>query len=413
MSWDDYTKAILRLDLPNGEVEVAPGAFGRSEGTFPGDGRPFHIITAHNPAGNMSSAGDNASAQSRLAARAAESALEYYAAAGGDRAWEHVEPGLAVVGLDREQACAFGREFDQDAIFEWSPTGLAVLSCTDARVHYTGWVSSPVEDSSGSGFSELPVSGTTRTIVPPFEPPTTTELARPKQDIETARIRVDGVAKLERTKLDRAAGDEEYFRELRRRTGFLFDLRDDDSKEPDIDVFGTGSMIKVCQTDHPDRLIVDIAYELPAVLESLWPDDETATFASGAWDAGDIAYTLGGAFDALYIDGVEWSGESLLPSHSAVALPMIGEAPPGCLIATLQSEWDDGGSFSPGNEAGNTELLRIGPIFVERGDEWASVLAATTQEEALREFEDSLPDQEGLEKTLFVEPQRPPSPSKN
>jgi hypothetical protein len=26
MSWDNYTQAILRLDLPEGEIEVAPAA---------------------------------------------------------------------------------------------------------------------------------------------------------------------------------------------------------------------------------------------------------------------------------------------------------------------------------------------------------------------------------------------------
>src|SRR5665647_3674570 len=154
MSWDDYTQAILRLELPGGEVEVVPVAFGRSTGTFPVNGRPVHIITAHNPGGHLSSPDDNAVAQSRLVDRVAETAMEHYPAERGDRAWEHVEASLAVVGLDREQACALGREFGQDAIFEWSPKGLAVLSCTGARAHYTGWVSSPVKGAVGAQPSE-------------------------------------------------------------------------------------------------------------------------------------------------------------------------------------------------------------------------------------------------------------------
>jgi len=154
MSWDDYTRAILRLDLPGGEIEVAPTAFGRTRGPFPGDGHPIHIITAHNPGGHRSSPDDNALAQSKLTDLISEAGLEYYAAAGGDRAWEHVEPSLAFVGLDLERACALGREFGQDAIFEWSPTGLAVLSCTGARAHYTGWVTSPVEDTSSAQHPE-------------------------------------------------------------------------------------------------------------------------------------------------------------------------------------------------------------------------------------------------------------------
>jgi hypothetical protein len=404
MSWDDYTRAILRLELPEGEIEVVPGAFGRFTGTFPGNGRPVHIVTAHNPGGRLSSPDDNAVAQSRLVARVAETALEHYPAAGGDRAWEHVEPSLAVVGLDREQACALGREFGQDAIFEWSPEVLAVLSCTDARAHYTGWVSSPVMGTSGTQPSEehAMVEDAPPAEVPQLEPESpAAELERQERAAESARRHDDWVAKLERAKLDRAAVDDGYFRVLGTRTGFLFDLRDEDS-DTEIGVFGTGSTIEIRQTDYPDVLIADIAKELYAVLESRFTD-AVPVFTSGEWDAGDIAYTLGMAFGPPYIDGVEWSGVDMFPDDYAVPLPPRCEAPSSCLIATLQIDWVDGASFSPGSDSGNTELLRIGPIFVSRGDEWANVLKATTEDGALREFENDLPDQEGLEKTLFVE----------
>ena len=165
MNWDDYSRAILRLNLPEGEIKVAPAAFGRRKGRFPGDGRLFHIITAHNPGGQLLSPEDNALAQSRLVARAADTALEHYPAAGGDRGCEHVEQGLAVVGLDRGQACALGRDFGQEAIFEWSPAGLAVVGCEDEdspREHFRGWVSSPVNDTAAPGA--------TSTAVPHAEP---------------------------------------------------------------------------------------------------------------------------------------------------------------------------------------------------------------------------------------------------
>jgi len=428
MSWDDYTQAILRLELPEGEIEVVPGAFGRFSGTFPGNGRPFHIITAHNPGGHPSSPEDNALAQSRLVARVAETALEHYPAAGGDRAWEHVEASLAVVGLDREQACALGREFGQDAIFEWSPTALAVLSCTNARAHYTGWVSSPVKGAVGAQPSEdqAMVEDARPTAVPQLEPESpAAELERQERAAESARRHDDWAAKLERAKVDRAAVDDEYFRVLGTRTGLLFDLRDEDS-DTEIGVFGTGSTIEIRQTDYPDLPIADIAKELYAALESRFTD-AFPVFTSGEWDAGDIAYTLGGAFGPPYIDGLEWSGGDLFPDDYGVPLPPRNEAPPSCLVATLQIDWVDGASFSPGSDSGNTELLRIGPIFVSRGDEWANVLKATTEEGALHEFENDLPDQEGLEKTLFVESRRdeyaaevkllaerqqPPTPSK-
>jgi len=427
MSWDDYTQAILRLELPEGEIEVVPRAFGRFTGTFPVNGGPVHIITAHNPGGHLSSPDDNAVAQSRLVARVAETALEHYLAAGGDRAWEHVEASLAVVGLDREQACALGREFGQDAIFEWSPTALAVLSCTDARAHYTGWVSSPVKGAVGAQPSEeqAMVEDARSAAVPQLEPESpAAELERQERAAESARRHDDWVAKLERARLDRAAVDDEYFRVLGTRTGLLFDLRDEDS-DTEIGVFGTGSTIEIRQTDYPDVPIADIPKQLYAALESRFTDAVPVS-TSGEWDAGDIAYTLGGAFGPPYIDGVEWSGVDMFPDDYAVPLPPRGEAPSSCLIATLQIDWVGGASFSPGSDSGNTELLRIGPIFVSRGDEWANVLKATTEDGALREFENDLPDQEGLEKMLFVESRRdeyaaevkllaeqqPPTPSK-
>lgn len=408
MSWDDYTQAILRLELPESEIEVVPGAFGRFTGTFPGNGGPVHIVTAHNPGGHLSCPDDNAVAQSRLVARVAETALEHYPAERADRAWEHVEASLAVVGLDREQACALGREFGQDAIFEWSPGALAVLSCTDARAHYTGWVSSPVMGTSGAQPSEEQalVEDAGPAAVPQLEPESpAAELERQERAAESARRHDDWVAKLERARLDRAAVDDEYFRVLGTRTGFLFDLRDEDS-DTEIGVFGTGSTIEIRQTDYPDVLIADIPKQLCAVLESRFAD-AAPVFTSGQWDAGDIAYTLGMALGPPYIDGVEWSGVDMFPDDYAVPLPPLGEAPSSCLVATLQSEWVDGASFSPmSSGSGSDELLRIGPIFVSRGDEWANVLRATTEDGALREFENDLPDQEGLEKTLFVESRR-------
>ena len=69
----------------------------------------------------------------------------HFPAAGGDRTWTHVEAGVAIVGLDDVQARELGREFGQDAIFEWSPTALAIPSCTARGARYTGWTATPVE----------------------------------------------------------------------------------------------------------------------------------------------------------------------------------------------------------------------------------------------------------------------------
>jgi hypothetical protein len=380
MSWDDYTRAVLRLDLPEGEMEVVPAMFGRTAGVFPGNGRPFHIITSAIPGDRLFSADVDSGAFSQLVARVADTVPKHYAAVCGDRSWEHVQLGVVVVGLDREQARALGCELGQEAIFEWSSGGLAVLSCIDARVHYTGWVSSPVADSSAAeSLEDRPAA--------PHVPPAG---------------QVAWADKIERERVERVAVDEEYYRQLGNRTGLLFELRDERSDEFSIAVFGTGSTLEVRQTDHCAQVIVDIAKQLPAVLRSRLSDDSVVVFDSGEWDAGDVAYTLGGTFDPLSIDEVEWSGSC--SDHPRVALPLLHEAPSSCLVATILWEWVDGGSFSPmSSESGTVELLKIGPIFVAQGDEWSHVLKARTKEAALAEFKNNSPDEEGLEQSFFVE----------
>jgi hypothetical protein len=74
-----------------------------------------------------------------------------------------------------------------------------------------------------------------------------------------------GSRSLNAQKVDRAVVDDEYFRVLGTRTGFLFDLKDEDS-DTEIGVFGTGSTIEIRQTDYPDLPIADIAKELYAAL---------------------------------------------------------------------------------------------------------------------------------------------------
>jgi len=145
MSWDAYTKAVIRLSMPDGDIEVAPAPLGRIVGTYPADDRRIHIVTAHNPGGKLASATANDKGHARLLARIRDAQLAHFPAAGGDQTWTHVEAGVAIVGLDDVQARELGREFGQDAIFEWSPTALAILSCTERRVHYTGWTATPVQ----------------------------------------------------------------------------------------------------------------------------------------------------------------------------------------------------------------------------------------------------------------------------
>jgi hypothetical protein len=59
----------------------------------------------------------------------------------GDPSWTHVEPGVAVLGMDEADALVLGAEFGQDAIFVLTPADRRVVGCVDRRVTATGWCS--------------------------------------------------------------------------------------------------------------------------------------------------------------------------------------------------------------------------------------------------------------------------------
>lgn len=140
MSWDHYTKAVVRMDAPCGSVWVHPAPVGEIDGSFPDpDGRSIFIITAHNPEGLQASAEENRAAHARLMTSVVERDLEYWPAVGGDPTWAHTEISLAVLGLDEREARQIGREFGQEAIFVWTPSSWVVLGCQGSRRVESGW----------------------------------------------------------------------------------------------------------------------------------------------------------------------------------------------------------------------------------------------------------------------------------
>ena len=141
MSWDDYIRAVFRVDLVQGTRWIRPARTGQPHDVvFPDSaGGTVYVITAFNPAGEVAPQEANAAAQQRLEDRLHEMGATYLAAAGGNPEWTHVEPSFAVMGMPEEDARTLGRGFGQDAIFGWSPTTLMVLSCNTAQAHLTGW----------------------------------------------------------------------------------------------------------------------------------------------------------------------------------------------------------------------------------------------------------------------------------
>lgn len=141
MSWDNYIRAVLRIELPEGTLRIKPAPLGKSHDiNFPDKtGGTVHVITAFNPGGIAVPDAANTFAHERLAARLQKMGKTCLAAAGGDVEWTHVEQGFAVIAMTDEEALALGRDFGQEAIYGWSPSTLTVLSCDTAKIHMTGW----------------------------------------------------------------------------------------------------------------------------------------------------------------------------------------------------------------------------------------------------------------------------------
>lgn len=73
--------------------------------------------------------------------------------AGGDLGWTHTEASFALIGVDEAYAKALGRDFGQDAIFEWTSTELSVLACDGERRSSAGWRMAAAQSLGASGLS--------------------------------------------------------------------------------------------------------------------------------------------------------------------------------------------------------------------------------------------------------------------
>lgn len=141
MSWDEYVRAVVRIELADVLVQIAPAPPGRADGTFPDvPNHVLYVVTAFNPGGLVNPEPVNQQAHTALIRRLEADHVTYRAAAGGDPGWTHTEAGFALVGVDKAYAKALGRDFGQEAIFEWTPAELSVLACHGERRSSAGWI---------------------------------------------------------------------------------------------------------------------------------------------------------------------------------------------------------------------------------------------------------------------------------
>jgi hypothetical protein len=139
--WTLYQQAVVDIQLPTAIVRVTPAPRGVTVGSFPvGHGTIIHIVTAHNPRGQLAPRLDNDRAHQELIGLLRREGHRWWPALGGDQDGRHTEVSAAIVGLTDIDARALGRKFGQDAVFAWSATAWKLLSCFGAEeVRTTGW----------------------------------------------------------------------------------------------------------------------------------------------------------------------------------------------------------------------------------------------------------------------------------
>lgn len=139
--WADYVAAVVTIDWPAGRVVIAPTPLGRSRGKFAdAEGRAVHVIAGHKSAGEPAN-----EAGSGLLAELDRRQINWWPAATGGFSAD-VEDGVAMIGLEDEEARSLGAAVCQEAIFAISSRDRRVLDCRTEHVVATGWAVDLLDD---------------------------------------------------------------------------------------------------------------------------------------------------------------------------------------------------------------------------------------------------------------------------
>jgi hypothetical protein len=133
--WDGFAGAVVQISLPTGRFRLEPRSSG-SDSEFPFDA-PVHIITAHNPGGIEADAPVNEASHATLVD--ALRSRTTFATVGSAPDGSMAEPGLAVIGIEAEEAVELGRRFGQVAIYRWTEDALVIVGVDDSRAVEMGW----------------------------------------------------------------------------------------------------------------------------------------------------------------------------------------------------------------------------------------------------------------------------------
>jgi len=130
--WDLWAGAFIDCEIDGVARRIrGPGASG-----LPADG-PVFTVTAYNPNGVERDVALNEADERRLEAELRAAGHEFWRATGhsADASWS--EPGVAIAGISRTEACALGARCGQLGVYELTDDEVHVVRCTDARVMRT------------------------------------------------------------------------------------------------------------------------------------------------------------------------------------------------------------------------------------------------------------------------------------
>jgi hypothetical protein len=131
--------------LDGSPFRLIPAAVGDVGPWPPAMAAPVHFLTAWDPGDERPGEDENRRRQSVLEDELKARGLTAWPTVGRDRESPHTEEGVAVVGMDEDDARALALHYRQNAIFSWTPTAWSTVSCVDDARDHAGWRLEPLD----------------------------------------------------------------------------------------------------------------------------------------------------------------------------------------------------------------------------------------------------------------------------
>ena len=127
--WDLWADALIDCEVDG----VSRCIRGPDAEALPGTA-PIFTVTAYDPNGVERDEAANAAAEQELEQELSQIGVQFWHATGRspDGSWS--EPGVAITGLDRADACDLGRRYGQLGVFELTDTEVHVVRCSDGAI---------------------------------------------------------------------------------------------------------------------------------------------------------------------------------------------------------------------------------------------------------------------------------------